>query len=99
MAQLTAQLLVILENPGSNPVISNFNWTIIYCWLFLEKSKVKKKSPREWPIYKRKNFRTVLAKASKPNTVKFKSPFVSFYSSLTKLVSSVLDTWYLVVLN
>ena len=43
VAQLTARLLPISEGPGSNPVIGNFCWTIIYCLLFVEKMKMKEK--------------------------------------------------------
>ena len=31
VAQLAERLLPISEDPGSNPVIGNFYWTLIYC--------------------------------------------------------------------
>ena len=31
VAQLAARSLLIPEDPGSNPVIGNFYWKIIYC--------------------------------------------------------------------
>ena len=43
VAQLAAWSLLIPEDPGSNPAIGNFYWTIIYCQLFVEKTEINKK--------------------------------------------------------
>ena len=45
VAQLTEQPLPTPENPGSNPVIGNFDWTYL---LFIEN---KWKGDCEWPIF------------------------------------------------
>ena len=50
VAQLVEQLLPILEVCSSNPVIGkNLNWTFtVNC---IEKTKIKEKRGREWPIF------------------------------------------------
>ena len=44
VAQLTERSLPIPEDPGSNPIIGNFN-EHIYGKLFVENTKIKKKRP------------------------------------------------------
>ena len=45
VVQLSERLLLIPEDLGSNPVNGNFYWTFIYCWLFVERTKIKKNRP------------------------------------------------------
>ena len=46
VAHLVEQLLPTPEFCGSNPVIGkNLYWTFVYCQLFIEKTKIKKKMP------------------------------------------------------
>ena len=54
VAQLVERSLPIPEVRGSNPVISKIYWTFVYCQLCIEKTKIKKKRGREWPIFKRR---------------------------------------------
>ena len=46
---LTARSLPKLEDPGSNSVIGNYNWTYL---LFIEKTNITKKRP-EMAIFKK----------------------------------------------
>ena len=52
VAQLAERLLPIPEDPGSNPVMGNFYWTINYWQLFREKTKNKEKEARNGPFKK-----------------------------------------------
>ena len=50
--QLTARLLLIPGEPGSNPVIGNFYFTFVYFREFVEKAKNERKRGWEWTIKK-----------------------------------------------
>ena len=43
LAHLTAWMLPVPEDPGSNPATGNFYWTVNYCWLFVQKTKINQK--------------------------------------------------------
>ena len=53
VAQLLERSLPIPEVRGSNQVIGKIYWTFVYCQLCIEKTKIKKKRGREWPIFKK----------------------------------------------